>query len=424
MRPKKAEEALPKGAFLCGNRNRPSSIHITMADVGCTPADRHTLKRAAPARGGSASSGVPAAAFRILDLPFELQSLIVEQMPLRTMARLALTHADWAAMVQRSLRRGRSWAQSYADHRCCHDLTCDARAAIAPIDEWGWKDHLHVLEAVAVRAHPSEFSLLVEDMVVQEWWSTKFFDEEAVSQATARCLVGRTAGGVSPQIVLELFGVFTTRRNQALRVVHCNEAGGEHTVECGGFCADDEMATRAWSLRALTKPLSVPDAAVLRVCLSRWQLSPAHTAVFLLNYVGTVWEMWDFTSTDAARLAALAVELRLDGATVAALLCRLAAEEDAEQGAAGIAAAAGMEEAAESQPLFVCTLTLLLEWAQAMRFPGGYSAEERKLVLQALATQAHRPGFLAAAGPVIDAWARLLAATGLACAPCEPAQRS
>ena len=39
--------------------------------------------------------------------------------------------------------------------------------------------------------------------------------------------------------------------------------------------------------------------------------------------------MWDFTSADAARLAALAVELRLDGATVAALLCRLAAEEDA-----------------------------------------------------------------------------------------------
>ena len=33
-----------------------------------------------------------------------VQSLIVEQMPLRTMARLALTHADWAARVQRSLR--------------------------------------------------------------------------------------------------------------------------------------------------------------------------------------------------------------------------------------------------------------------------------------------------------------------------------
>ena len=64
--------------------------------------------------------------FRIADLPYEQQSLIVEQMPLRTMARLALTHADWAAMVQRSLRHGHSWAQSYADHRCCHDLTGDA----------------------------------------------------------------------------------------------------------------------------------------------------------------------------------------------------------------------------------------------------------------------------------------------------------
>jgi hypothetical protein len=255
-------------------------------------------------------------------------------MPLRTMARLALTHADWAAMVQRSLRRGHSWAQSYADHRCCHDLTGDARAAIAPMGKWAWRDHLHVLEAVAVRAHPSEFSLLVEDMVVQEWWSSKFFDEQAASQATARCLVGRAVRGVSPQVVLDLFGVFTARRNPALRVIHCTESGDEHAAECGGFCADDEMATRAWSLRALTKPLGVSDAAVLRACLSQWQLSAEHTAMFLLNYVGTVWEMWDFTSADAARLAALAVELRLDGATVAALLCRLAAEEDAEQRAA------------------------------------------------------------------------------------------
>ena len=52
------------------------------------------------------------------------------------------------------------------------------------------------------------------------------------------------------------------------------------------------------------------------------------------------------------------------------------------------------------------------------------TAEERKLVLQALVMQAHRPGFKAAAGPVIAVWRRLLAATGLACAPCEPAQRS
>ena len=109
---------------------------------------------------------------------------------------------------------------------------------------------------------------------------------------------------------------------------------------------------------------------------------------------------------------------------MAALLCRLAAEEDAEQRATGIAAAVGMAAAAEPQPRFVCTLTLLLEWAQAVQFPGGFPAEERKLVLHALAMQAHRPGFKAAAGPVIAVWRRLLATTGLACAPCEPAQRS
>ena len=357
--------------------------------------------------------------FRIAGLSFELRSHVIEQMPLRTLARLALTNADWAAMVQRSLRRGASWARSYANHRCC-----DARAAIAPADTWAWKDHLHVLEAVAVRAHPSEFSLLVEDMVVQEWWSSQFFDEEAIGQATARCLVGRTVGRVSPQVVLAVFGVFMGRRNPALRVVHCTEAGGEHTehtAECDGFCADDEMAVRAWSLRALTKPLSFPDAAVLRACLSQWQLSAEHTAMLLLNYVGTVWEMWDFTSADAARLAALAVELRLDGATVAALLCRLAAEEDAEQRAAGIAAAAGAKATAEPhQPLFVCTLTLLLEWAQAVCFPGGYPAEERKLVLRALATLTHRQGFRAAAGPVIDAWG--LSPQAAPSAPCEPVQ--
>ncbi len=69
------------------------------------------------------------------------------------------------------------------------------------------------------------------------------------------------------------------------------------------------------------------------------------------------------------------------------------------------------------QPLFVCTLTLLLEWAQAVCFPGGYPAEERKLVLRALATLTHRQGFRVAAGPVIDAWVRPQAAAGLACAP-------
>ena len=113
-----------------------------MGDVhACTRADR-AAKRAR--RSAPAPCGAPAV-FRILDLPYELQSLIVEQMPLRTMARLALTHADWAAMVQRSLRHGCSWAQSYADHRCCHDLTGDARAAFAPMGKWAWKDPLEAI---------------------------------------------------------------------------------------------------------------------------------------------------------------------------------------------------------------------------------------------------------------------------------------
>ena len=33
-------------------------------------------------------------------------------------------------------------------------------------------------------------------------------------------------------------------------------------VRCDGFCADDEMAARAWSVGALAEPLSVPDAEV------------------------------------------------------------------------------------------------------------------------------------------------------------------
>ena len=116
-----------------------------MGDVrACTRADR-AAKRAR--RSAPAPCDVAPAVFRIADLPYELQSLIVEQMPLRTMARLALTHADWAAMVQCSLRHGRSWAQSYADHRCCHDLTGDARAAIAPTGKWARKDPLEAIAA-------------------------------------------------------------------------------------------------------------------------------------------------------------------------------------------------------------------------------------------------------------------------------------
>ena len=38
---------------------------------------------------------------------------------------------------------------------------------------------------------------------------------------------------------------------------------------------------------------------VLRACLSQWQLTAEHTAMFLLNYVGTVWETWDFAAADA-----------------------------------------------------------------------------------------------------------------------------
>ena len=81
---------------------------------------------------------------------------------------------------------------------------------------------------------------------------------------------------------------------------------------------DNEMANRAWSLRALAKPLAVPDAAVVGPCLAHWKLSANNAAMFLLSYFGSVWEIWDFTPADAMRLAQLAAELHLDGATVAA----------------------------------------------------------------------------------------------------------
>ena len=84
--------------------------------------------------------------FPLADLPPELQSLVVEQMPLRTMARLALTNVVWAGKVQQALKLQRPWTRSYANHRCSHDLTCEARTLFAPEDTWGWIDHLHVLE--------------------------------------------------------------------------------------------------------------------------------------------------------------------------------------------------------------------------------------------------------------------------------------
>ena len=44
---------------------------------------------------------------------------------------------------------------------------------------------------------------------------------------------------------------------------------------------------------------------MLRACLSQWHLSAEHTAMFLLHYVGTAWETWDLTPTDAVAAAPL-----------------------------------------------------------------------------------------------------------------------
>lgn len=382
--------------------------------------------------------------FPLADLPPELQSLVVEQMPLRTMARQALTNVVWAGKVQQALKLQRPWTRSYANHRCSHDLTCEARTLFAPEDTWGWIDHLHVLEvcppcpmpnaqcvpfplrpkqlsywsklhvfcqAIAVRQQPHEVASLVEAVVGTDWWLPKYFDEEAVARATSRCLLGRATA----QTVLNLYRIFAVQRNPTYLVVHCTDTD-EHHAECGGFCADNEMANRAWSLRALAKPLAVPDAAVVGPCLAHWKLSANNAAIFLLSYFGSVWEIWDFTPADAMRLAQLAAELDLACATVAALLCRLASEEEAFREDGSVAAAA----AAAASPPFVCTLTLLLEWAQRVSFPGDFPPDERKHVLRALAMQSHRPGFTAAARPVFDVWAKILAATGLTCVPCAP----
>ena len=50
--------------------------------------------------------------------------------------------------------------------------------------------------------------------------------------------------------------------------------------------------------------LHIPPQQVLRACLAQWQLTAEHTAIFLLNYVGTVWETWDFAAADAVGPAA------------------------------------------------------------------------------------------------------------------------
>ena len=382
-----------------------------------------------------------AAPFPLADLPDELQSLIVDHMPLRSMARLALTHADWAERVQRSLRRAEPWARSYTRHRSCHDLTEPARSLLAmPDDSWGWQDHLHVLEAVAVRMHPSELVWLIESLVSADWWSHRYFDEEAVGRAAARCMVGRALGGVTAKTVLDLYGVFAMRRNPMGCVVHCCDSGdGQHTEECGGFCADNEMATRAWSLRALTKPLELQlDVAAVKLFLRRSELSAEHAAFFLLNYVGSVWEMWDFDPSDARELAMLATELELDGTTVGALLARLAAEEEAATSSAGGAAADGADADVDAQHAgeaelapahrsagFECTCTLLHAWSEEAHFPARWPKAERRAVLSALALQGQQwPGFKAAATPVVASWAPSLLANqedgGIRCIPCSP----
>lgn len=51
-------------------------------------------------------------------------------MPLRTMARLALTHADWAVVVRRELLSGCAWARSYAERRRGYELICDVHGLI------------------------------------------------------------------------------------------------------------------------------------------------------------------------------------------------------------------------------------------------------------------------------------------------------
>ena len=45
-------------------------------------------------------------------------------------------------------------------------------------------------------------------------------------------------------------------------MVHDGMCNACVAVRCDGFCADDEMAARAWSVGALAEPLSVPDAEV------------------------------------------------------------------------------------------------------------------------------------------------------------------
>lgn len=377
------------------NKEGPIERFVRSAGQDASP----RMSNAQPAKGRRRSGGAQQSVFRLDALPKEIASLVVDHLPLCAMARLALTHTDWADRVQRSLHRFECWRNSYANHRCCHNLTCEARVLVAPEDCWSWSDHLHVLEAVAIRQHPSEVVWLVEALVGSAWWEPRYFDEEAVGRAVSRCLVGRrTRRELAPETVLQFYDMFAAQRNPDGRTTHCGGTpdGKAHTEDCGGFCADNEMAARAWSLRALTKPLSTSagfsqEAATVALCMKRASLSPNDAAFFLLNYIGAVWEMWDFTPADAHALAKLAIELGLDVATVAALLSRLAEEEAAASfGADGPAALS-----------FPCTCTLLREWAGAASFPTAFSMPDRTCILNSLAAQAQRPGFKDAAGAVM-----------------------
>ena len=332
-------------------------------------------------------------------------------------------------------------------HRCCHDLTTDARETLeVPDDCWGWRDHLRVLEAVAIRTHPAELVWQIEALVGSSWWEPRYFDEEAVGRAVSRCLVGRSppaspssrplnkTARCSADVALQLYSIFASQRNPSGCVTHCVTGAaaivGAHTKECGGFCADDELATRAWSLRALTKPLCVCDADAVGQCLARSHLSAEHAAFFLLNYMGSVWEMWDFTPQDARALGRLAAQLRLDGSTAAAMFGRLAEEEAAHEietfvapmpgdafatakgerdddGGDGVAAVDGGAGAdATQQPAsFACTCALLRSWTEAADFPAAWSPPERARVLSSVSTQCMQlPGFGAAIRPLVQAW--------------------
>ena len=130
---------------------------------------------------------------------------------------------------------------------------------------------MHVLEAVAVRQHPSEVVWLVEALVGSAWWERRYFDEEAVGRAVSRCLVGRRARReLAPETVLQFYDIFAARRNPDGRTTHCGGTpdGQEHTEDCGGFCADNEMAARAWSLHALTKALGTSGGRHIRYALA------------------------------------------------------------------------------------------------------------------------------------------------------------